>query len=297
VTALAIHPGALGDVLLAVPALRALRAAGAPLTVAAQPRIGALLVALGVANHAAAFDTLGLETLFGDAPLDPGAPLARLLADATRVVCWFGARDADFTRRLCALAPGATVAPATTTTMPVWRHLVQTVGGHGDRAPIACPPGLRDEACATLRTRGWDGHARLVVVHPGAGGLAKRWPAAGFAEVVERVDAALVVHQGPADGEAVRELLARLRRPAMSLIDPPLPMLAGVLSLACAYIGNDSGISHLAATVGAPSLILFTEAALPWVPWSLTARCVTVTTSTVVDTEREVVTAALSAWL
>ena len=296
-TALAIHPGALGDVLLAVPALRALRAAGAPLTVAMQPRIGALLVALGVADRAVAFDTLGLEALFGDAPLDPDAPLTQWLADGTRVVCWFGARDPEFTRRLCALAPGATVAPATTTTMPVWQHLVQTVGGHGGHVPIVCPPWLRDEACETLRTRGWDGGTRLVVVHPGAGGFAKRWPAAGFADVVERVDAALVVHQGPADGEAVRDLLVRLRRPAMSLIDPPLPMLAGVLSLACAYIGNDSGISHLAAAVGAPSLILFTEAALPWVPWSPTACCVTVTTSTIVDTERDAVTAALSSLL
>jgi biotin-(acetyl-CoA carboxylase) ligase len=43
---LAVHPGALGDVLLAIPALRALRAQGDPLVLAAQPRLGALLEAL-----------------------------------------------------------------------------------------------------------------------------------------------------------------------------------------------------------------------------------------------------------
>ncbi|RPH76792.1 MAG: glycosyltransferase family 9 protein, partial [Candidatus Rokuibacteriota bacterium] len=53
---LAVHPGALGDVLLAVPALRALRAtAGGRLVLAAQPRIGALLQALDVVDHAVAF--------------------------------------------------------------------------------------------------------------------------------------------------------------------------------------------------------------------------------------------------
>src|SRR5258706_12705579 len=104
VQALVIHPGALGDVLLAVPALRALRARGDAVTVAAQPRIGALLVALGVADRAVAFDTLGLDALFTDAPLGSDTPLARQLAEPTRVICWFGARDADFTRRLSALA-------------------------------------------------------------------------------------------------------------------------------------------------------------------------------------------------
>ena len=296
-TAFAIHPGALGDVLLAVPALRALRAADGPLTVAAQPRIGALLVTLGVADRAVAFETLGLDALFGDAPLAAEAPLARHLADATRVVCWFGARDAGFTRRLRALAPGVIVAPATTSAMPVWKHLVETIGGHGDRVPIVCTPGLRAEACHALRAAGWDGRERLVVVHAGAGGVAKRWPVNGFVEVMRHVDAALVIHEGPADRDAVRDLLARLDRPALHLTDPPLPVLAGALSLACAYVGNDSGVSHLAAAIGTPSVVLFTEAALPWEPWSPTARCLTVTTSGVVDRDRDAVTAALDALL
>jgi ADP-heptose:LPS heptosyltransferase len=297
VTAFAIHPGALGDVLLAVPALRALRAGAAPLTLAAQPRIGALLVALGVVDRAVAFDTLGLDTLFGDGPLAADAPLARHLAGAARVVCWFGARDAHFTRRLRALAPAAVVAPATTTAMPVWTHLAATTGGSGDCTPIVCPPALRAAARDALHAAGWDDRQRLVVVHAGAGGVAKRWPAGGFVDVVRAVDRALVIHEGPADGDAVHDLLARLGRPVLHLTDPPLPVLAGVLALACAYLGNDSGISHLAAAMGTPSVVLFTPAAQPWTPWSGTARCLTVTTSEVVDAEREAVTAALDAVL
>jgi len=106
-----------------------------------------------------------------------------------------------------------------------------------------------------------------------------------------------VVHEGPADAEAVRALVACLCRPALRLADPPLPALAGALTLARAYLGNDSGVSHLAASVGAPSVVLFTEAALAWQPWSPTARCVAVTTSTVLDTERAAVGAALRALL
>jgi len=90
---LAIHPGALGDVLLGIPALRALRDAGGRLTLAAQPRIAALLVALGEADEARNFESLRLDALFA------GAGDARLPA-VERVVCWFGARDPDFVRRL-----------------------------------------------------------------------------------------------------------------------------------------------------------------------------------------------------
>jgi heptosyltransferase-3 len=296
-TALVIHPGALGDVLLAVPALRALRAAGDAVTVAAQPRIGALLVTLGVVDRAVAFDSLGLDALFSDTLLAADAPLARHLAEVTRVVSWFGARDAQFARRLRALAPGVMIAPATTSTTPVWEHLVRTVGGTADRAPITVAPALSEEGRHTLAAAGWDGRSRVLVVHPGAGGAAKRWPVDGFVDVVETADASVVVHQGPADAEAVRAFVERAHRPTLRLTDPSLPTLAGVLSNAAAYLGNDSGVSHLAASVGTRSLVLFTEPARAWSPWSRTAHCLTITTSKVVDNERTAVQAALATLL
>jgi heptosyltransferase III len=103
------------------------------------------------------------------------------------------------------------------------------------------------------------------------------------------------VSEGPADADAVEAFMAACGRAAIRLVDPPLPTLAGVLATARAYLGNDSGVSHLAASVGAPSLILFVEQNRPWVPWSPTARCVTVTVEQIVPTERAAVRAALHA--
>src|SRR5262249_690530 len=137
---LAIHPGALGDVLLAVPALRALRAGRATVTLAAQRPIGTLLEALGVIDRVADFDTVGIDALFGDAPLSSEAPLARHLAGASRVICWFGARDDGFRHRFLAIVPDVVVAPPHTTATLVWRHLLETVGGEADCAPIALAP-------------------------------------------------------------------------------------------------------------------------------------------------------------
>src|SRR5438034_558609 len=225
---LAIHPGALGDVLLAIPALRALRAAGARLTLAAQPRIASLLVALDETDDGCDFESLRLDALFA------GERGARLPA-VERVVCWFGARDPDFARRLAAISPGAIVAasvdrggltpPSDTPGAPgrdVWRHLLATTG-----------------------------------------------------DARERRDVEIMVHEGPADAEPAARLL-RLVPSARRLREPSLPALAGVLARCAAYVGNDSGVSHLAAAVGAPALLLFAAANLGWRPWAHAARVLTV---------------------
>jgi len=269
VTALAIHPGALGDVLLAIPALRALRAGGAPLTLAAQPRIAALIAALGEVDAAQDFDALRLDALFAG---EDGAHLPAV----DRLVCWFGARDPDFARRLSALVPGAVVAPSISNDRDVWAHLLATVGGRAQRQPASVGEDLIARGRAALIAAGVAPSQRVVIVHPGAGSPAKCWPADSFAGALEGLgDVAVVVHEGPADAEPVARLLARVSS-ARRLHQPDLITLAGALARCAAYIGNDSGVGHLAATVGARSLMLFAEANRRWRPWSITARIVPV---------------------
>jgi heptosyltransferase III len=279
VTTLAIHPGALGDVLLAVPALRALkaRAPAAPLVIAAQPRIGRLLTTLGVVDAARDFETLDLGVLFAGDPSPGALPTVR---EAASVVCWFGARHADFARRLRALAGDAVVAPSAVAGVPTWRHLLATVGAaDASRACVTVPASLAAEGRRLLAEAGWDGERGAIIVHAGAGSAHKRWAAAGFAAVVRALsDAGLFValHEGPADATAVAEVCAALDRRPPVLREPSLPALVGAFHAARAYVGNDSGVSHLAAAVGTPSLILFMPALAAWAPWAPTARTLVV---------------------
>jgi len=285
------HPGALGDVLLAVPALGALRARAPAdeLVLAAQPRIGAFLTGLAVGDRDVAFDTLGLEALFTDD--DPPERLRTLVTDAC-VVSWFGAADTTFVTRLRALAPAAVIA----STKPphataVWRHLLAstdplTSGAEAEAAaghappPVPVPSGLDAEGRRALTAAGWAGERRLLLIHPGAGGVTKRWSPEGFAAVtaalMQSADLDVVVHDGPADHDAVAALRAALRVPALTLTDVSLPTLAGALAHAALWIGTDSGVTHLAAAVGAPTVALFTEANLAWRPWAAQARTLVV---------------------
>ena len=151
------------------------------------------------------------------------------------------------------------------------------------------PQPLALEALRQLGGAGWAGATRLMVIHPGAGGAAKRWPAEGFARTLENLARSerfsLVIHEGPIDAGAVAAFLAHYRAPVIRLVEPPLPQLAGILSHAAVYVGNDSGISHLAAAVGTQSVVLFTAATLAWCPWAFNARPVVVTTSEVEATD------------
>jgi ADP-heptose:LPS heptosyltransferase len=192
-------------------------------------------------------------------------------------VSWFGSREPHFTRRVTALVPDAVIAPSVgSDDQEVWRHLLSTVGAAPDRAmrePVSAGRVLVAEGRLALQRLGWDGRGRPLVVHPGAGGRGKLWATEGFAAVLDRLARresrlAVVVHRGPADSEAVAALSAALGRPAMVLEEPDLTVLAGALSVAAAYIGNDSGISHLAATLGVPSVVLFTAERISWRPWA-----------------------------
>jgi ADP-heptose:LPS heptosyltransferase len=97
----------------------------------------------------------------------------------------------------------------------------------------------------------------FLAVHPGSGSPAKNWPADRLAALVDTLGGGrpwlLVV--GPADEEAAEPLC---RCPgALPFREPPVRVLGAVLGRAGLYVGNDSGVSHLAAAAGAPTLALF----------------------------------------
>jgi heptosyltransferase-3 len=279
---LVVHPGALGDVLQAVPALGALGRLGHRLTFAGQPRLGELLQGSGLVLAATSFDTFGFEALFVEGP--PPERLVARLQRFQRAVSWFGSKEDAYRKQLGALVPECIVAPpvpADDSPLTVWEHLADTLTPWGVTLPVALhhlptSERWRIAARSALMAAGADLGRPLLVAHPGAGARWKEAPSARLARALESMAAdggfEVVVHQGPADGKAVDALLAELTTPAVCLVEPSLTELAGALALAKAYIGSDSGVSHLAACVGTASVILYpSETLRRWAPWSSTA--------------------------
>ncbi|MGI9088991.1 MAG: glycosyltransferase family 9 protein [Chthoniobacterales bacterium] len=114
--------------------------------------------------------------------------------------------------------------------------------------------------------------SEIIALHPGSGSPTKNWPVENWLEL-----ACWLIESRPADsllivgGEADRETLASVRRVLPATVrfaeNLSLTELAAVLEQCALFLGHDSGISHLAAAVGAPCILLFgpTDPAV-WAP-------------------------------
>jgi len=126
-------------------------------------------------------------------------------------------------------------------------------------------PGRKDikEAQKLLRQYKNDGESHpLWAIHPGSGSPDKNWPLERFLETAQilrdrrRVQPIFLL--GPVEQESGLILNSKIQAQHWPVIKGiGLPLLAGVLSLCAGYLGNDSGVSHLAAVVGIPTVVLF----------------------------------------
>jgi len=102
---------------------------------------------------------------------------------------------------------------------------------------------------------------RRITLQPGSGGVSKCWPIENFCELAARLqqkDFRPLFLLGPAEIERwAQDDVARLKSQAQIIQDLTLDQVVGLLSQSSAYIGNDSGISHLAGAMGVPVLTIF----------------------------------------
>jgi ADP-heptose:LPS heptosyltransferase len=221
---LVLRPGALGDTLLAVPALRALRRTCGPLTLAAHAGAARFLESVGEIDRGLAFDDPALAWLFTGPSQEPS------------VVAWMADRPAG-------LPPGALVAPSRPAGMDEHcaRYLLGTLASLG----IDLTWDDRIFEVAPIRSQ-------EILVHPGSGSRVKNWPTERFAAVIRGAERSVRLIVGDAD-QTVAARLGGVPR----LEHPSLEELAARLAGCHAYLGNDSGVSHLAGLCGARSLVLF----------------------------------------
>ena len=227
-----IRPGAIGDCLLALPAMEALRTDYTAVWTASQN-----VPLIRFADRARSIASTGLDML--------GVATHELceLAGFDSIVSWYGTNRPEFRAAVEGLPFRFLPAlPDAGSKIHAADFFLRQAGGGAEPAipRLDCP-----------RIRG-----EYLAVHPFSGGARKNWPLDRFRELALRLGGPVRWYAGPDD--------------------PPLPEaercdelyeLACRLAGARLYIGNDSGITHLAAAAGAPVLALFgpTDPAV-WAP-------------------------------
>jgi heptosyltransferase III len=261
---LVYRPGALGDALVALPALRV-----------AQERFRATRTIFATA---ASVVPLLTENQVADLVISADdARLAPLLAgDVEKLTTAFGHIYAAVLwggQTLSAAAAAlrlhevevvhAPSRPADDGSLHVTRHLISTIkrGALAPKDAGSLSPPVRERDWL-VEQYGSIVNRPFVAIHPGSGSRRKNWPPESFARVGqllrERDALGLAIITGPADnGLAVEVLSALPEDPEIIAQNWPLGRVAALLSRADIYVGNDSGISHLAGCLGVPGAVLF----------------------------------------
>jgi ADP-heptose:LPS heptosyltransferase len=104
--------------------------------------------------------------------------------------------------------------------------------------------------------------APIIGLHPGARPPSRRWPPERFAAVGEalarRFNATIVITGGPGEASIAGSVVEQLSCPAINLAErTPLGGLAAFLRRADLFISNDTGPAHLAIALGRPSIAIF----------------------------------------
>jgi heptosyltransferase-3 len=262
---LVIRPGAIGDALLTFPVLKALREhyAGMPITLVSNAQVLPLALAFGVAEQTFDFQDIHWSELFSTTGIRNSSLLA-LLKQTDLAICWMRDTDGIVKRNLSlsgvkhvVIAPGR---PAEGKRIHIVDYLANTIG-----LPIVWPRFIAPLSWPTPNPFSNRTTDLSIAIHPGSGAAHKCWPTSRFAAVIERLwqqNRSVLLLAGPADSERVHDVLQQLSSPLTPamlklLTNASLMEVARQLQLCRCYLGNDSGITHLAAMLGIPTIAIF----------------------------------------
>jgi hypothetical protein len=244
---LAIRPGGIGDFIVSLPALECLKTEFFEVWTRSET-----IPLVQFADRVRSIASTGIELL---AVTDPPPRLIDELRGFDSIVSWYGSNRPEFRAETERLGLPFTFFPALPTegsgvhAVDFYLEQVRTLGPClSDGIPrIRCPRAADEEE-----------DRDFAVIHPFSGSERKNWPLENFGRMARRLQTAMPVYwcygpQDPPEDEAVRI--------------ENLYELACWLSKASLFVGNDSGITHLAAAVGTPVLALFgpTDPAV-WAP-------------------------------
>mgnify|MGYP005836315519 CR=1 FL=1 len=305
---LILRPGAIGDAIVTLPTVQRLRAQEAETEI--HLVVGAAAAALLAGRCAAhVVESYELPRWSGLFMSEMPAELRSFLQGWEAIILYLSGHTAVAQR--VAAACGARVIvwpplPSAGTRVTVAWHLQGALAELGliPRADPPCVILLADDIA--FAERYWQEHGLprsagtpVIALHPGSGSARKNWPAVRYAALAthlhQHYGAHILAVAGPADEAVVREMRHAWQNTPLTLAQNlTLPEVAALLARCHCFIGNDSGIAHLAAALGVPTVALFgpTDPAL-WAPAGPAVRIVSAPLAEITVAQVQAAAAAL----
>ncbi len=263
-----IHPGGLGDVLLSIDALAVIRAdfPHREMILLAGSEMGQLLVHCGIIDQVLPIESGRLSALFsGRAQISDVQQ--DLFSRCDLVVGWLNDHDGSLRRTMQEFGIPDVIlqSPADTEGRHQSERFLRTVQGEfmvDTHAPLRLrlPDEVLQAGADALQIAGVGQTAPLVVCHPGSGSIHKCVRLETWKEIIRGClsrQLLPVIVLGPAD-EQVAVMIQQSGVPDLPMLRPKsVTMLAAILAQSQGYVGHDSGVTHLAALLGVPTVAMF----------------------------------------
>jgi heptosyltransferase-2 len=262
---LLLRGGAIGDFILTLPALRLLREhwPDAHIELIGYPHVANLARAGGLVDDVLSLDSAHIARLFSLRPELPDDQV-KYIRSFDVIVSWL--HDPDGVVKDNLLNAGARQVIYGSPLVDSGHAVDQLVKpletlalyGAGSAPVLEATPTQKALGRGFLDALGFGNE--IVAIHPGSGSAKKNWPVACFMELAERLGAAGAASPlfilGEAD-DAVAQVISSRAGSVPQVRNLPLEQLAGILACCGRYVGNDSGITHLAAALGLRVVALF----------------------------------------
>ena len=262
-----IHPGGLGDVFLAVPAMTRLRNRFPRhrLLLCAGDQAATLLLACRIIDDWTSVQGRTCADLFAGSVT---GQLQTWLEDCDLAIGWMEDADGRLSvalkaagvREVIVMSPFSLLIHATHQRDRFLEAINEAPYDGDGHAGLTVPEPLFSLGQGCLETAGISNRQPFAVIHPGSGSAHK----CVGPEILASVVAALqlsgttpVILEGPADREPVERLVQACLQPPVVLKGLDVLTVAGVLAHARLYLGQDSGVTHMAGLLGVRTVVLF----------------------------------------
>ena len=258
---LVIRGGAIGDFVLTLPAIAALRQQfpHAHLEVLGYPHIVQLAQAAGLVHRVQAIEARGLAGFFARGG-ELSEDLRDYFSEFNIIVSYLYDPDEIFKTNVALCSPGQFIVgphrPNEFENIHATKVFLQPLERLAIFDADSIPRLALDPRPSPLD--------HCLCLHPGSGSERKNWPEEKWEQLIARLlnetNANLLMVGGEAEGERLQRLAAALppHRCAVAR-NLPLAELAKRIATCTSFVGHDSGITHIAAAVGVPTIALWAE--------------------------------------
>jgi len=258
---LVIRGGAIGDFILTLPAIAALRRQfpEAHLEVLGYQPITQLALAGGLVDRVQPIEARGLAGFFArDGELAPD--LVDYFSEFDLIVSYLYDPDEIFRSNVSRCCHGRFIVGPHRPDEKEKIHATKVYLKPLERLAV-----FEADAVPRLSLNSQPSTLNQLALHPGSGSERKNWPEEKWAELLRRLvnstDLNLLLVGGEAEGERLRRLATPALAPPRVSVAQSLPLddLAARLQSCVAFVGHDSGITHLASALGLPTLVLWAD--------------------------------------